>query len=167
MCFFPLRFDEWRDHELGVRHEEKRCNTDDLKFETSLITTYITPTTRQKKFGSAKGPCPNMDLTSMSWRILLSEPGSDLHQPNRPFCPNGPRPLGLKWPKFVRFCLKHLWELSGVLQESRLHFTVTPWPFLSLSVQSFPEDPLASSFFTSTSLSLLGSPFSNPMNLRG
>ena len=41
----------------------------------------------------------------------LSEPGSELHQPNWLFCPSDPRPLGPKCPKFVRFCLKNLWEL--------------------------------------------------------
>ena len=68
-----------------------------------------------KKFRSAKGPCPNVDLTSMRWRASLSVPGSDLHHLNWQFCPSDPQPLGPKCPKFVRFSLKHLWELSGVL----------------------------------------------------
>ena len=44
------------------------------------------------------------------------EPGSDLNQPNQP---SGPRP-GPVMTKVVRFCLKHLWELSGVLHRTNL-----------------------------------------------
>ena len=82
-------------------------------FATSCWHSWVTTPTTQKRNRSAKGPCPNMDLTSMSWRILLSEPRSDLHQPNRPFCPSDSRHLGPKWLKFVRFRLKHLWKSSG------------------------------------------------------
>ena len=113
------------ENELGVSHEEKSCNTNDLKLETGLITTMRQiwtadfMVTHNSHISSKKKPFQGAlsehgsDLHS--WQILLSEPGSDLHQPIRPFCPNGPRPLGPKWHKFVRFCLKHLWELSGVL----------------------------------------------------
>ena len=57
-----------------MSHEEKRCNTDDLKFETSLITTYTTPTTRQKKNRLSQG--------------ALSEHGSDPPCPGEFSCPN-------------------------------------------------------------------------------
>ena len=43
-------------------------------FATSCWHSWVTTPTTQKRNRSAKGPCPNMDLTSMSWRILLSEP---------------------------------------------------------------------------------------------
>ena len=52
-----------------------------------------------KKFRSAKGPCPNVDLTSMCWQASLSEPGFDLHHPNWLFCPSGPPTSGIKMSK--------------------------------------------------------------------
>ena len=52
-----------------------------------FMVTHKSPNSSKNFFCSAKGPCPNVDLTSMSWRASLSEPGSNLHHPNWLFCP--------------------------------------------------------------------------------
>ena len=56
---------------------------------------------------------------------LLSEPGTDRHQPNWQFCPSGPRPLGPNWPKICPTCHQ---TLMGIIMGPPLSlFSFSHW----------------------------------------
>ena len=113
---------------VRYKHKNKSCKQ---KFEIWNMFTSITtgichwrpmaPDLNRRLHNSLKkSPLDHLALSEHTPDLgvlceLLSEPRTDQHWPNRPFCPSGPQPLGPKWPKFVQLGIKHLWELSGVL----------------------------------------------------
>ena len=154
----PLRFNEWRGHELDVSTSSgRKVETKKLKFETSAIYYWndlpwarFEPQTfnnlkTQKNFRSVNWPCPNWHLTYMYWQTPLSELISDLLQPNRPSCPSGSRPLGPKSSvKTTATDIEMYWLAQYIIQyivKSEIYYKyllLQSWCLKTISVHTMP-----------------------------